>query len=252
MEIEFNEKSHRYKVDGEYFPSVTTIIDSVVPKNLSWWAMVVGVKATMELYNRGILIPTPGMDPEEIVSLIRKERLSVYHIRDEKGSEGTAVHKAGDRYAKTGEIPNLSDYPVDVRPKIKALANFLLDYRPEIIKSEQRIASLTYRYAGTYDWYVRIPDLGTGIVDLKTGKRIYPDSQFPQIEAYEQARVEDGEDPSSFRAILHLSADGSYDFKESTDTFHDFKVLLDHYNSAKLREARLKGIEKAEKEMEAS
>src|SRR4051812_43328468 len=120
--IEFNEKNHRYKVDGEYFPSVTTIIDSVVPKNLSWWAMVVGVKATCALMEQGLVGFTS--DPENVVSLIREKRLSVYHIRDEKGEEGTAVHQAADRYAKTGEIPQLKDYSADVQPKIKALANF--------------------------------------------------------------------------------------------------------------------------------
>lgn len=242
-EIEFNEESHRYKVDGVYLPSVTTIIDYVTPKNLSWWAMVVGVKAACALAAAGIVNPAKD-DPEDIVTLIRERRLSVYHIRDEKGEEGKAVHKAAEVYAKTGEVPRLKDYPKDVQPKIQALANFLLDARPRILKSEERVASLEYKYAGTFDWLVDI-DGERGIVDLKTGKRIYADSQFPQLAAYEQANVECGEAPTAFQAILHLGADGEYVFKESTDTFDDFKVLLDHYNSAKLREARLKGIESA-------
>jgi hypothetical protein len=237
--IEFNEKNHRYKVDGEYFPNVTTIIDSVVPKNLSWWAMVVGVNATCALIRQGYA--TPEDDPENIVTAIRENKLSVYHIRDEKGEEGTAVHQAADRYAKTGEIPRLKDYSSEVQPKIKALANFLLDVRPKILKSEERVASLVHKYAGTFDWLVDIEGQ-RGIVDLKTGKRVYPDSQFPQLAAYEQAHVEGGEAPTAFQAILHLGADGIYDFVESTDTFHDFKVLLDHYFSAKLREARIKAL----------
>jgi hypothetical protein len=167
-EIEFNEKNHRYKVDGEYFPSVTTIIDSVVPKNLSWWAMVVGVNATCALIRQGYA--TPEDDPENIVTAIRENKLSVYHIRDEKGEEGTAVHQAADRYAKTGEIPRLKDYSSEVQPKIKALANFLLDVRPKILKSEERVASLAHKYAGTFDWLVDIEGQ-RGIVDLKTGKR---------------------------------------------------------------------------------
>jgi hypothetical protein len=191
-----------------------------------------------------------NMDPEEIVTLIRDNKLSVYHIRDEKGEEGKAVHKAGERYAKAGEIPNLRDYPEDVRPKIKALANFLLDFKPEILKSEERVASLTYRYAGTFDWLIRIPDMGEGIVDLKTGKRVYPDSQFPQLAAYEEAHIECGENATDFQALLHLGSDGEYNFAESTDTFDDFKVLLDHYNSSQLRKAKLKAIEDAETEAE--
>src|SRR5687768_11964742 len=148
-EIEFNEKTHRYKVDGVYLPSVTTIINEVVPKNLSWWAMVVGVNATTTLMRKGLC--TPDMDPEEIVTLIREERLSVYHIRDERGEEGSTVHKALERYAKTGEIPLLSEYKPEVRSKVSALANFLLDRRPKIIDSEVRVASLKYGYAGTLD-----------------------------------------------------------------------------------------------------
>lgn len=201
-----------------------------------------GVNATCALVREGYV--TPETDPEEIVTAIRENKLSVYHIRDEKGEEGTSVHQAADRYAKTGEIPRLKDYSTEVQPKVKALANFLLDVRPKILKSEERVASLEYKYAGTFDWLVDI-DGEVGIIDLKTGKRVYPDSQFPQLAAYEQAHVECGAAPTSFQAVLHLGADGQYDFKESTDTFHDFKVLLDHYNSAKLREARLKGIEQA-------
>lgn len=238
--IEFNEKSHRYKVNGEYFPSVTTIIDAVVPKNLSWWAMVVGVKATIHLHNEGKIVT--GMDPEDIVTLIRNERLSVYHIRDEKGEEGQAVHKALEKFAKTGEVPDLGKYSVAVRPKIRALANFILDMRPKILSSENRVASLQYGYAGTYDLRVDIAG-ETGIIDLKTGKRIYPDSQFPQLAAYEQAAIECGEEPTSFQAILHLSSDGEYSFIKSTDTFTDFEVLLRHYQSAKAREKLMKEME---------
>lgn len=241
--IEFNEKTHRYKVNGEYFPSVTTIIDATVPKNLSWWAMVIGVNATTALLKEGIV--SANDDPEVIVSAIRENGLSVYHIRDQRGEEGIAVHKAAEKYAKTGEIPALQDYSRDVRPKVQALANFLIDVRPRILKSEKRVASLTHKYAGTFDWYVEIEGQ-YGIIDLKTGKRVYQDSQFPQLAAYEQAHVECGAEPSSFQAILHLGADGSYDFLESTDTFHDFKVLLDHYYSAKLREARIKAAARAE------
>jgi hypothetical protein len=237
-EIEFNEKNHRYKVNGEYLPSVTTIIDKVVPKNLSWWAMVVGVHATTELIRKGVV--TEFTDAEDIVTNIRNARLSVYHIRDEKGEEGSAVHKALENYARTGEVPDLGRFHADVRLKVRALANFLIDFRPRIIASEVRVASLEYGYAGMLDLVVDI-DGKTGIIDLKTGKRIYPDSQFPQVEAYRHAYEEMGNDPVEFTAILHLDAEGEYHLEESTDTFYDFKVLLDHYYSAKERELRLKG-----------
>jgi hypothetical protein len=243
-QIEFIESTHRYKVNGEFFPSVTTIIDAVVPKNLAWWGMAVGVRGTMEVLAKwepewqetGVLITD-----ERIISKIREERLSVYHIRDEKGEEGTAVHKALERYAKTGEVPNLTEYSPAVRPKVRALANFLLDYRPRILESECRVASLIYRYAGTFDLRAELQaHKGVGIIDLKTGKRIYADSQFPQLAAYEQASVECGAEPTAFQAILHLTPDGEYDFQISTDTFDDFRVLLDHYTSVKRREQRLK------------
>lgn len=223
---------------------MTTIIDAVVPKNLAWWGMVVGVNSTVSLINEGIV--HARMDPEDIVTAIRNNRLSVYHIRDEKGEEGKAVHKALENYAKVGEVPDLGRFPVSVRPKIRALANFLLDVRPKIIQSEVRVASLRYGYAGTFDLRVEIAGIGEGIIDLKTGKRIYTDSQFPQLAAYEQASVECGENPTDFQAILHLDPDGKYSFVKSTDTFEDFKVLLDHYNSAKRREKRLKEIEYGE------
>ncbi len=69
---------------------------------------------------------------------------------------------------------------------------------------------------------------------------MYPESHFPQIEAYDYAEVENGEPKSDLRMILDAKPTGKYRLIKSTDTFEDFRVLLDHYRSIENRKARKK------------
>ena len=44
VELDFNEKKHYYTVEGEYAPSVTTILDSIAKPALVPWAANEGAK----------------------------------------------------------------------------------------------------------------------------------------------------------------------------------------------------------------
>lgn len=248
--IEFNEEKHRYFVEGEEYPSVTTIIKATVPVELSWWGMEVGVGGVAILIQRG-LFPRP-YDPAVVVELLKQQNLTTNSIFWKRGESGTAIHKAFEDYGKTGKIPQLDDFPPEDHNRISQLAGFILDNRPEFIEQEVRTASLKYRYAGTFDARVKF-EAGEYkkkecILDVKTGKYVYPASQFPQLAAYENAEVEAGYKPSDHQLVLHLPAVGLATLTPSSDTIGDFMALMDHYSTVLARRERLKTWKAAEKE----
>jgi hypothetical protein len=96
-------------VEGEIYPSVTTIIKATVPVELSWWGMEVGVAGVAVLIRRG-LFPRP-YDPAHVVELLKEQNLTTNSIFWKRGESGTAIHKAFEDYGKTGKIPDLNDFP---------------------------------------------------------------------------------------------------------------------------------------------
>jgi hypothetical protein len=214
-ELQFDEASHTYTLNGQEIPSVTTIIGAVVPRN--WEA---GVRWGMRLANQ-------GLDPTE--------------KRDAAARLGTQVHVAFHHLA-TGVEVDPFDFPDEAQGFIGGCRRFIDAHGPEFLASERKTYSEKHGYAGTLDAHVKFTKGKfkgkTARIDLKTGKRIYKESHFPQLAAYEQADVERGHDPSDLRFILKVMPTGNYRLVPVTDTFWDFEVLLNHWKSVKAREAR--------------
>jgi hypothetical protein len=213
-ELHFNADDHTYTLHGKPVPSVTEIINAVVPK-LFERAMWYGWRLAKQ-----------GLNPED--------------KRTEAANLGTQVHLAFASLAAGEEVDDF-DYPDEAAGFIKACRRFIDDHGPEFLASERKTYSETHSYAGTLDAHVKFTrgeyKERTARLDLKTG-RVYPDSHFPQLEAYEGAEVERGQDPSDFRAVLKVTPKGSYKIVESTDDFEDFLVLKAHYDSVQRRSAK--------------
>ena len=79
---------------------------------------------------------------------------------------------------------------------------------------------------------------GVLLADLKTSKGIYA-SHARQLEAYEQASIESGYAATDARGILHVNADGTYEFVRSWATFDDFKCVLDVWQSEQDMKSRI-------------
>lgn len=247
--IEFDEAKHKYLVEGEKYPSVTTIIKATVPVELAWWGMEVGVAGVALLIKRGVL-PRP-FDPSVVIERLKEQNVTVNDVFWKRGESGIAIHQAVQDYGETGKIPNLDDFPEEDHNRIKELAGFLIENRPEFIEQEVRTASLQYRYAGTLDARVlfhagEYKDK-TCLMDVKTGKYVYPASQFPQLEAYEHAEVESGFHPTDHRLVLHLPAVGPATLTPSCDSIRDFVALMGHYQTVLARRERLKEWKAEEK-----
>ena len=247
----------------EEVPSVTTVLGVLDKPALPWWGMKCGIEGVLALYESGHLYGSGSPETtflchdwnratvDSVVALLTERKLTVNHVRDKAGDRGQSVHDAFEAWARTGLKPDPSIYPDEERGYVEGLLAFLADVPSiEPIAAEVLVASAEHGFAGRYDirfrtyqphdvvvhrtpkrgpTYRRLaPGLYLG--DLKTSKGIYA-SHARQLEAYEQASVESGYEPTEARGILHVAADGTYEFVRSWATFEDFRVVLAVYQS---------------------
>ena len=129
----------------------------------------------------------------------------------------------------------------------------------EPLDSEVMVGSVEHRFAGRFDLRARANEErrivchhtpvrgpqyamlkpGVGIIDLKTSKDVYP-THAKQLEGYEIASIESGWEPTDFRGILHVNAEGKYKFVRSWATAHDFLTTLAEWKSQEAMKARRK------------
>ena len=134
-------------------------------------------------------------------SLSQQEALDV---PNQKGKEararGTTVHSLVEVYKHTKK--HVEGVPEPYRKFIEAFRDWMEEYNVEILERERTVYSDKYNYAGTLDLLVRNRNTGmTSIVDVKTGKNIYPEV-FLQLVAYKQALAEEGVAINGTSAVL--------------------------------------------------
>lgn len=230
-EVAFTEKPRGYCVDGVKVPSVTQILNVLAKDALPWWGMRVGVAGVCDLVQKHeyglewLLEP-----PDVLVAELTKHKLTVNHVRDQAATRGTSVHTAGQVFGETGEVPNLADFPVEDRGYVQAFVRAIMALKPKILANEVIVGSRVHGFAGRFDMDVEI-DGRRGLLDLKTGKHVYPTSQFPQLEAYRHAYFEQHDVVTETAWVLRLDADGSFEFVESCAAFTDFLAIKCAYDA---------------------
>lgn len=206
----------------------------------------------------GFGLVTAGVD--EVLAHLTAQQLTVNHQRDRAGSRGNAVHDAFELWAREGTRPTPDMFPPEERGYVEGLCSFLEDVDPEPLAAEVMVGSVEHGFAGRYDVrlrinkecqvvYKRTPKRGAhyatlkpGVIlgDLKTSSGIYPKSHYRQLEAYELASVECGYEPTDARGVIHVSADGGYEFVRSTATAEDFLCVLAVWRSDESLTRRVK------------
>lgn len=238
--IDFDAERHRYKIDGEPVPGVTSILKLVIDSSgpMSWWGMRIGLQGVLALATRypdeEILLNTA----EQLEKFIVREKLSTNHVRDQAGARGKGVHQAAENYAETQVIPDPQDFHPSERGYVRSLAHFLTEEQPEILDTEVIVGSKRHGYAGTYD--TRGVLFGKScLLDYKTSKRVY-DSHHLQLAAYEVAAKEMGAEPTEAQYVIRLGEDGDYEVVESKATELQWLAALNHYRSLKELQESLK------------
>jgi len=154
--------SHYYFVDGIFYPSVTHILDVAGPKEY------------------GLLNFLRNNTAEE------SER-----IKNQTAARGSVVHSYIERLLNGLEV-NISKEPSDVQERVCRFAEWFLVYKPTNFASEQIVASVKMRYAGTLDMICTLMIDGKPtrcLIDFKNTSGIRFSHKL-QLMAYKQAYEE--------------------------------------------------------------
>jgi hypothetical protein len=257
--IKFDTDKHEYVVDGEKVPGVTTIIGKTMPKDaLTWWGMRVGIASVIRLLREHDLSwpVLQSIDPDHVIDplkippgeghftksdrkrqkprtlvevMVVDNKLSTNHIRDQRGDEGSMTHDAIHKMGVEMELPNLSDYPEEQRPYLRALAKWWSDQEVEFLEQEILVASVDgpLAYGGTPD-LIALRDGKRGLYDFKTSKAVR-ESHHPQLVGYEKAYVECGGDPLEEKWVVNLRGDGTYEMEPCLATMELWDAMCAYY-----------------------
>lgn len=219
---------------GDRIVSVTQVLGVLDKPALVPWAERETARGAWLLARRkGYRVPDTA---DQFLRDVRSAGLDATSRKDDAAERGKAVHAALEGWIESKAIPTVTAFPAHWRGYFRSLAGFLMTFEGEFVESELAVGSLTHGFAGTRDTVaVAITSKGRTMLDLKTSKRCYPGSHFPQLAAYELAGVECGELPTDRQGIVVLPGDGTFDRERdihfSTASGEDFLTVLRTYRS---------------------
>jgi hypothetical protein len=193
-------RGRKYIVDGEAYPSVTTILSAVGKPFLVPWASRVEreliFKAAGSVY-RALLGKSQPSTKEFLALLterVGKEKAAAKQLR-EAGEIGTAIHNAVEWHLKSDLDPFYDEPKPSLKhPKVRHAYESWVDWRTKVnlrpVFIERMVYSKQHRYAGTMDLLAYVDDQLT-LLDWKSGKAIYREA-FYQNAAYRVAVREMG------------------------------------------------------------
>jgi hypothetical protein len=258
---------YELEIDGQVYKlmSVTTVIGAMLHKpSLMAWSYNIGIEQAVqavidkvdfelgrinkryeESHNHQELLEEAtkvlegleDIDHLKVKQYLKDKERGYEAQRSEAASRGTSVHEIFENICK-GEA-YISG--AEETPYVRQIKKFVDDYQPEFLESELKVFSLEKEYAGTLDTVCRINAhpprrrhksmVGeTVVLDLKTNKdgKIYPDSHFLQVTAYENAYKEMGGNIDG-GMVLAVGPE-SYSVGHNYFDSDSFNCILDAYN----------------------
>jgi hypothetical protein len=152
------------------------------------------------------------------------------------GPIGDNAHAAIDAYTQGTELPPFDT--VTAAHMYESYLGFAGLYKPSCLRSEFTVWSYEHGYAGTGDLLWNLPGLGTGVVDVKTGSRIWPKVGM-QTAALSRAEIvleRDGtERPMpkvEWQGVLHVRPRSAklYVIQHTDENFDAFLACLQLFN----------------------
>lgn len=128
-------------------------------------------------------------------------------VLEAKRQLGTSVHLA----CELDDENDLDEetLPADVLPYLQAWRKFKADTGAVVIMNEQRLASVSHRFAGTLDRVVQVRSGDIYLIDLKTAASMWR-SFGVQLCGYQLLLDESAFTTKLARKGLQLKADGTY------------------------------------------
>ena len=233
--IIYRDSNHRYQLrqgdeKPQYVPSVSTVLDGAIPKNLSGWAERNAVASVLEVLRAEPEQPGPEWGQEEMLSYMQHLNLRWWQHRQAAALRGTSVHTAFESLSE-GTVPKLSKFPAAERGYLKGMFAWWAEHEPEAEMVEVMLASLQDRFAGRTDLVAKVNGR-RGIIDLKTSKSIRESHHF-QLQGYRSGLRDSGYGEVDFTAVLRVGDDGTFEFQESWATEGQWEALLESYTAQK-------------------
>jgi hypothetical protein len=218
IDLVFDEKDHKYKVGEDIVPSVTKIIDNIVPVYLTKWAANEGAAWFKRNAQRGW-----NLNDEEDVEKIVKGIANAHIVISKTALDiGKVVHGYIEEVIEwsLGELNEMPEMPEDEAAvnSIQAFGKWVRENDVEWVATEERIYSKKYKYAGTVDAVAMIDDKFS-VIDFKTSKQIYKSYKL-QVYAYKQAIEEMyGKEVESCWILRFDKATGKFQAKEIKEDY---------------------------------
>lgn len=244
--VDGERQERRYRVggvDGEKYPSVSTIAGVFDKPALMPAAVKLQEEAVIELAKRGVDLA--GLTQPELRAELKAIGLHYDSQWKVARDRGDVAHDMLLRLVRDGEVPNLANYDEDLRPWLAGGMKWVHHEQPEVIDAEYFVASILYKFAGRGDLLCRLRDGRLARVDYKTVSRwsykktwqgeetdeLLPpyDENLIALAGYELGAPESGYDEADVSMIVRLGPDGEYDVTESHATEDVFKAALTAY-----------------------
>lgn len=179
----FNERAHRYRMDGKHVTGVTTILGGGIPKPaLIRWAPRMVAEWVANPENRSeldsLLIGSTA-DAIKFLAGIPNQ------LRDDAAERGTEVHDLAEQLNLTGEV----NAPDDLLGSINGYLDFMDTWQITPVLAENIAGNREHWYSGKFDLIATSPYLAGGrpvMIDLKTSKGVYWETAL-QCAAYARA-----------------------------------------------------------------
>jgi len=181
MEFTFNEKTHRYYLNGKAMTGCTTVLGMIAkPALISWSARMASEYVLENLKDLN--------DLEEVCEAAK----NAHRMKRDKAAEsGTDIHavieeRIKDAIKNTNGIINGHD--VNEEKQVSNFVEWTMNNKVKFLESEKRVyhGDKDKWYAGTLDFLCEI-DNDRYIGDIKTSSSIYSREPFAQCAGYRHA-----------------------------------------------------------------
>ena len=218
VELDFNEKKHYYTVEGEYAPSVTTILDSIAKPALIPWAANEGAKFFISHAHE-------DMKEEDMAKGIR----GAYRTSSGQALNiGMEVHKWCEEAILwklgKGEAP-LPLERTESKNAINAFREWTKANDVEWLTVEEKVYHRGHKFAGTVD-ATAIVNGDYCVIDFKTSGAIYS-AYHLQCAAYAKA-IEDmrGKEVDKAYVLRFDKKTGEFEAGSSVEIMDNFIAFL--------------------------
>ncbi len=171
-------KGHSY-YDGQHkLDGVTTLLSEGYPKPaLVNWAANTTASYAVDHWDE--------LARATVSDRIKKLKTARFAERDRAARRGTEVHQLAEKLIQDEQV----NVPDELAGHVESYVSFLDIWKPRPVLVESVVANRQWRYAGTLDMVIDLPDGRRMVADIKTTRSgIYPETSY-QLAAYAGAEV---------------------------------------------------------------